>query len=509
MAEPAKRGGGGARSGQGPDADGSRGRRCAACGARYPLDFVVCPKDATPLELPPAAGDPLVGEVLAGCFRITRTLGEGGMGRVYEAEHVRLPRRFAVKVMLDRMAAHPDAVARFEREAQAVARIVNPHVLDVVDVLRARGRPCMVTELLHGMELATLLERDGKVPLPTAIAICRQVCRGLAAAHAVGVVHRDLKPSNLFLSDQDGGVPFVKILDFGVAKLADGTALTQSGMVLGTPAYMAPEQARGSSRVDLRADVYAVGAVLYHMLTGQPPFGSAEPAMALTRVLSEDPRRPRDLDRSIPEDVEVLIQRAMARDPAQRPGTALELDHLLAAFDEPQARRTVMATAQTVAVPALPNDMDEVTRRARGARPAALVRAVVFSVVAGSSVLVVSATALRIAGGGAAFSETEIVLVGVLSLAMALFLFLAAVRVLASRWRSAPAVVRLGSALRLAVLWLVVPLAMLTLGSRAAALFGPALPRDLAPAVEIGIVGLPLLLGLVVFAMRLSRAHRT
>src|SRR6185295_11272428 len=125
-------------------------------------------KDATSLALAAGEDDPLIGEVLAGSFMITGTLGEGGMGRVYEAEHVRLPRRFAVKVMLDSLAAHPDAVARFEREAQAVARIGNPHVLDIVDVLRVQGRPCMVTELLDGEELADVLDRVGKLPLADA-----------------------------------------------------------------------------------------------------------------------------------------------------------------------------------------------------------------------------------------------------------------------------------------------------------------------------------------------------
>src|SRR5882672_9455021 len=294
-------------------------RRCPVCGASYPADFVVCPKDASTLER--EGGDPLVGEVLAGTFCVTRLLAAGGMGRVYEAEHVRLPRRFAVKVMHEALAQHAEAMGRFEREAQAIARIVNEHVVDVVDLVRTRdGYPCLVAELLEGEELGNLLERTGKVPLATAITIARQLCRGLVAAHAVGVIHRDLKPSNLFLVKRVDGATQVKILDFGVAKVSDGADLTRTGMIVGTPAYMAPEQARGSAKVDERVDVYAVGAVVYRMLTGRPPFPEdEEPARTVARLLAEDPKRPRDLDRDIPADVEFLIQRAITRSPGDRP----------------------------------------------------------------------------------------------------------------------------------------------------------------------------------------------
>ena len=505
---------GAGRARRGPRTSEGPTRLCPTCGARYPPDFLVCPKDATALELAGGDDDPLVGEVLAGSFVITRTLGEGGMGRVYEADHLRLPRRFAIKVMLDRLASHPDAVARFEREAQAVARIANPHVLDVVDVLRVQGRPCMVTELLEGEELADVLDREGKIPLARALTLCRQVCRGLAAAHAVGVVHRDLKPSNLFLIDRDAGAPFVKILDFGIAKMADGAQLTRTGMVLGTPAYMAPEQARGERAVDARADVYAVGAVLYHMLTGRPPFEDLEPAVVLTRVLTEDPRRPRDLERSIPEGVETVIQRAMARDPAERPATVLDLDRLLAAFDgDPvvagvHVDRTAIASAPTMAVQMTPSEGDLVTRRARGARPGALMRALAFSILAGVSLLIAAATALRLFVGRARFSETEIVLVGVLALVTSLFLFLAAARVLVARWRSAPAIERLGTGLHGALLWLVALLGVLALVARGYALIGPGLPAEADATVEVGVLVVPIFVGLWAFAVTLWRARR-
>jgi Protein kinase domain len=150
---------------------GPPSRRCSTCGASYPVDFLVCPKDATSLEVKADGdADPLIGEVLAGSFCVTGVLGSGGMGRVYEAEHVRLPRRFAVKVMHGELAGHVEAMARFEREAQAVAQVVSEHVVEVVDVVRSRdGRPCIVTELLQGEELGALLDRSGKLPLPTTI----------------------------------------------------------------------------------------------------------------------------------------------------------------------------------------------------------------------------------------------------------------------------------------------------------------------------------------------------
>jgi serine/threonine-protein kinase len=284
---------------------------------------------------------------------------------------------------------------------------------------------------------------------------------------------------------------------------------------------MAPEQARGSTAVDARVDVYAVGAVLYHMLTGKPPFADEEPAMTLTKVLTEDPRRPRDLERSIPEGVEALIQRAMAREPAGRPATVQDLDRLLAAFDAAGAEGTTspvavaradgaaVATAATLAVPAHPSEAEEATRRARRARPAALVRAIAFSVFAGAAVLVASASTLRVVTSRATFSEKEIALVGAFSLATTLFLFLSAVRVLIGRWRSAPAIERLGAGLRAARLWLIVPLGTLTLGARGVALFGPALPQEVASAVEIGLLDVPVLLGLGVFAVTLWRARRS
>jgi eukaryotic-like serine/threonine-protein kinase len=290
------------------------------------------------LEVPISDDDPMIGEVIAGAFCLVGVVGEGGMGRVYEAEHVRLPRSYAVKIISPIFARNQEAMARFEREAQAAARIIHPNVLDVVDVVRTKdGRPCIVSELLVGEELGHLLHRRTKLPIHEAIDICRQACRGLAAAHAAGIVHRDLKPENLFVCNNEDGSVTVKLLDFGVAKMTDGASLTRTGTVVGTPAYMAPEQARGMPDVDGRADVYSLGAVLYQLVSGVPPFYGDEPAEVLLKVATEAAPPLRQIDPTVPPMLEAIIAGAMTREPNQRFGSALELESQLAAFvAEPQ-----------------------------------------------------------------------------------------------------------------------------------------------------------------------------
>jgi serine/threonine-protein kinase len=496
-------------------------RRCSTCGVQYPLDFLVCPKDATALDrVEGGDDDPMLGEVLAGTFCVTKLLGEGGMGRVYEAEHVRLPRRFAVKVMHESLSSNPEAVARFEREAQAVAKVGSDHVLEIVDVIRVRdGRPCLVSELLEGEELGNLLDRAGKLPLSTSITICRQVCRGLAAAHAVGVVHRDLKPSNLYVCNREYGAIHVKILDFGVAKMTDGADITRTGMVVGTPAYMAPEQARGSADVDVRADVYAVGAVLYRLLTGSPPFSEADPALTLTKLLTEDPKRPRDLDRNIPEGVELLIQRAMARSPTDRPSSALELDRQLGAFDETrmsmpaiQSRQDSypMQHSETISVDVITDgrEAEDATKRARRARPAAVMLAGGTALAAGGAVLATAGGALRGVSGRMSLTDVELMLVSVMAGLAALLVVVGALRALAARWRSAPSVERLAGGMRAALITLLASIGVTALLWRGYNTLAPPLDAQLLSTIDVALVGLPTLLGAVVFAFALKRASR-
>jgi len=306
---------------------------CATCHNRYPKEFRVCPQDAT--ELTEASDDDaLIGAVLSGSYQVLRLIGEGGMGRVYEARHIRLTgKRFAIKLLLDEFAHQPELLTRFEREAQSAATIDHPNVVEVVDVCRLDdGRPFIVTEFLEGEELGALLDRVGKLPNDTSIRIARQICRALMAAHARGIVHRDMKPENVFLVG-DLASPRVKIIDFGISKQNDASAkLTRTGMVMGTPAYMAPEQARGE-HVDHRADVYGVGGILYRCVTGHKPYEGEDGAMVLTQVLTEAPRRPRAVEPGVTGELEVVIERAMARDTVDRIPSMADLEEELAALD--------------------------------------------------------------------------------------------------------------------------------------------------------------------------------
>jgi serine/threonine protein kinase len=279
--------------------------------------------------------DELIGKVLSNSYRVVRVLGEGAMGRVYAAEHTRLAgKRFAVKVLHPELMRYHQVRVRFEREGQAISTLLHPNVVGVYDVDEAPdGRPYLVCEYLEGIELGELLEKLGKLPVKVALHVGVQLCRALAAAHQHGVLHRDMKPENVFVVGEERAEPLIKVLDFGLARVesAAGDSLTQAGTVMGTPSYMAPEQARGD-RVDARADVYAVGAILYRALTGQKPFDKDDTTSTLAAVLTEEPARPRSVDPSIPEEVELVIQRAMARSPDERFRSAEDLERELAAL---------------------------------------------------------------------------------------------------------------------------------------------------------------------------------
>jgi serine/threonine-protein kinase len=332
-----------------PTATSAAARVCPLCDEAYPADFVVCPRDGARLEdVGGQSTDPLIGTVLDGAFRILREIGEGATARVYEASHVRLgKKRFAVKVLNPFYGAEPTALARFQREAAAAASIEHPGVVDVYDINRtADGRMYLVTELLEGRDLAALLEERGKLDVPLAVQIASELCRALAAAHALGIVHRDMKPDNVFVSGALDA-PSIKVLDFGISKIDDGANLTRTGMLVGTPAYMAPEQAAGG-KIDARTDIYAVGAILYRSLTGRKAFVAEDTAEVLSAILTEEPARPRSLEPSIPEALELVIQRAMSKQPEARHASALELERALAPFASQEASAQPGADADTV-----------------------------------------------------------------------------------------------------------------------------------------------------------------
>ncbi|MCC6643946.1 MAG: protein kinase [Polyangiaceae bacterium] len=258
------------------------------------------------------------------------------MGVVYEVEHVLTRRRHAMKLLLSRQAGDA-ALARFVNEARAAASVGNAHIIDVTDMGDWDGNPYIVMELLEGRDLGEELTLVGPMTVDRTLEVADQVLAGIAAAHDRGVVHRDLKPSNVFLTKRDG-VEFVKVLDFGVAKVEHGADLTGTGNVLGTPYYLAPEQAIDSKRVDARVDVYAMGAILYQMLSGSPPF-KADTLAGLTHLIFQSPPPDVcDVRSDVPGELSHVIQRALAKRPEARFSTARELRGVLRALRESLAR---------------------------------------------------------------------------------------------------------------------------------------------------------------------------
>jgi eukaryotic-like serine/threonine-protein kinase len=274
------------------------------------------------------AGESLVGTVLAGRYRIERLLGSGGMGSVYRAEHVLMRKACAVKVLHREMTQVKEVVARFEREAVAAARIEHPNVAAATDFGQLEnGSFYLVLEFIEGKSLSKLIADQGPVPEERALLITRQIADALAAAHAAGIVHRDLKPDNVMLVTKDGSNDFVKVLDFGIAKVkieepgADHQALTRLNTVMGTPEYMSPEQARGET-VDHRADLYTTGIILYEMLTGTSPFRHDEFVVVLTKKLTEDPPA---LPPHVSSATRELVSQLLQRSPEDRPHSAADL----------------------------------------------------------------------------------------------------------------------------------------------------------------------------------------
>ena len=236
-----------------------------------------------------------IGEVVADKYRIERLLGAGGMAEVYAAINIRTDRHVALKWILPALAASPEVLARFRREALAAGRINHPNVVTIFDVVEHQGSACLVMELLAGETLAERMKRTGPMAFVEAVAIMLPAMRGVAAAHAHGVIHRDLKPDNIFLCmDADGSMRDCKVLDFGVSKLTVADAattgdITLSGNVVGTPEYMAPEQVRAGKHADHRIDIYSLGVVFYEMLAGRPPFVGEHFSGLMLDIMQRDP----------------------------------------------------------------------------------------------------------------------------------------------------------------------------------------------------------------------------
>jgi serine/threonine protein kinase len=288
-----------------------------------------------------------IGELVGGKYRVVRLLAKGGMGVVYEAQHAVVRRRFAIKFLRRDLAERRDILTRFQREAEAAGALENDHVTAAVDFgISDDGTPYIVMEYLVGEDLASLLAREGRLPISRAADLAAQACRGVGAAHAAGIVHRDLKPHNLFVSRRDDGTDLVKVLDFGVAKLQaidESSAATRTGMVLGTAAYMSPEQARGEKTIDQRADVYALGAILYELVSLRRPHPGESQNAILHHVATQQPVPLESVQPDLPAALIDAVGHALASDPAARPPSAEAFAQSIAPF----ARREVWPAPPT------------------------------------------------------------------------------------------------------------------------------------------------------------------
>jgi serine/threonine-protein kinase len=284
----------------------------------------------------------VVGTVVGGRYFVRRLCGEGGMGRVYEAEHTDIGKRVALKILHPAYSQTPDLVERLRREARAASKISHPNVVDVTDSgTTPDGAFFFVMEYLEGVELGELIYKEGRLDLRRALHIGGQICRALQAAHDVSVIHRDLKPENVLILSRDGQKDFVKVLDFGIAKSGtDGDAaegegkgkgprrLTHPGMTMGTPEYMAPEQAAGRP-ADPRSDIYAAGGLLYEMLSGKPPYEGSNFMEILHKKATTTPASLASIRDDVPASLDALIMRTLAKDPASRPQSMEELGRAL------------------------------------------------------------------------------------------------------------------------------------------------------------------------------------
>jgi serine/threonine-protein kinase len=306
------------------------------------------------------------GDVLAGKYRVERVIGAGGMGVVVAARHLQLDDLVALKLLLPQALQSAEAVARFAREARAAVKIKGEHVARVLDVGELEsGAPFMVMEYLEGRDLAAMVEKDGPLPIDLAVELVLQACVALAEAHALGIVHRDLKPANLFCVRGADGLPSVKVLDFGISKLtgAEGpaapTSITKTQTTMGTPVYMSPEQMRSARDVDARADIWAMGVVLYELVAGHAPF-QADTVMALTiKVYNEPPPSLRGLRPEAPPELERVILRCLEKDAAGRYPDVGELARALAPFAPKRALACVDRAEGIVRTATLPVDFVE------------------------------------------------------------------------------------------------------------------------------------------------------
>ena len=296
---------------------------CPVCSTEYADDVKFCPNDGQTLRSASRASD-LVGQVVADRYHVVKKLGEGGMGQVYLAEHVKMGRRSAIKVMNPSMVHDPDAVARFNREASNASRITHPNVCAIYDFGETPdGLIYLAMEFIEGEPLTDLLEREGALPVARATGIFLQTADALQAAHDLGIVHRDLKPDNVMLTRARGGGETVKVVDFGIAKAVGpdeaGQKVTKTGLVVGTPEFMSPEQLSGDT-LDGRSDLYSLALVFYQMLSGKLPFEATTVQETMIKRLTDEPVKLAEArpDLSFPAGLQPVLDTALARSPMDR-----------------------------------------------------------------------------------------------------------------------------------------------------------------------------------------------
>ncbi|GAB4201109.1 MAG: hypothetical protein OHK0013_12740 [Sandaracinaceae bacterium] len=298
-------------------------KACPRCGAKYDAAAVFCQKDGSPLRLIEEDRDPRLGQVLLDQFRIEERIGAGGMGMVYRARQTTLGRDVAIKILHPDLAQNPDAVRRFHREARISTALDHPNIVRVFLFGQLPdGSLYLVMELLRGRPLADLLRVEPRLPVSRALHIAVQVAEGVGEAHAQGIVHRDVKPENVFLTPKGRDPDFVKVLDFGIARLLradDQTSATQSGLVFGTARYISPEGAAGEA-TDARSDVYSLGVLTYQMLCGETPFDASAPVTLLMQHIHERPPhlKSRAGGKEVPDAVADVVMRALSKNPEGR-----------------------------------------------------------------------------------------------------------------------------------------------------------------------------------------------
>ena len=331
---------------------------CPQCGAAYEGEQRFCPRDGATLRPRSAAAGDLIGSIVADRYHVTRKLGEGGMGQVYLAEHVRMGRRSAVKILHPAMVHDADAISRFNREAANASRITHPHVAAIYDFGETtEGLIYLAMEFVEGEPLTAIVGREGALsPRRVAVLVC-QAADALAAAHAQGIVHRDLKPDNIMVARSHDGTDCVKIVDFGIAKAAEVEAqkVTRTGLVVGTPEYMSPEQLAGDA-LDGRSDIYSLALVAFTALTGRLPFPSETSQESMIMRLTDRPRSLAEMKPGVawPARLQAVMDRALAREASGRFADAAEFGRAFAAAIDEMPDAALAAASTSVMTAPLP-----------------------------------------------------------------------------------------------------------------------------------------------------------